>query len=304
MEVPGLSSRVHEEVESKPRLNPEDDTPTKRRQRPQFNGESATRPKTSGELLWGSSYTKTLYCSEEDKDIFRIRFSPRRNRTLATETESLCHATRRSTVKELKYYGKVRSNAMGALLAGYGLWPRRRGKEPKLHLRYGGSTSVVKADGVFHAPSRGLVVAVADLANMAERRTKHPMTLLPEAKREKKECRERRAEEHLRIKPKKAEEDTQIALMMVAMVQEMLRSGDRNQAGAWARVIGIGEGKIYLYRSWVPRRFVETFKADNEVVVRYRSVSLKDEARVIEQLGCLLKERGPPSVQPGAAAAA
>ncbi len=313
MEVAGLPSRVHEVVGSKRRLDSEDDTPAKRRQRPPSNRKSATRPMISGELLWGPPYIESLYCSEKDKDTFRIHFRRRRTEAATTEAKSPCQASRRSIVKLLKRYGKARSKAMVALLESSGLWPRRPrrpGQEPQLHLRYGGTTLVVDADGIFQVPPRGLVVTVADFEKMADRRLEHPLTLLPEAKGEKKEFGERRAEEHHRIQPKQAEEDTQIALMMAAMAQEMLRSADRKQRadqkqpGVWARVIGMGGGKIYMYRSWVPRRFVETFKADKRFVIEYRCISLEDEDRVIEQLDCLLKERSPPSVQPGAAAAA
>ncbi|KAM3497924.1 hypothetical protein MY10362_008737 [Beauveria mimosiformis] len=310
MEVPSLPSRVHEEVGSKRKLNPEDGTPAKRRQLLHRGG--TTRPTTSGELLWGPSYSKSIYCSEEDKAIFRIHFRKRRTEVSATEAKSSCHATRRSIVKELTYYGDATSKGMVALLSSYGLRPRN----PKLHLRYRGSTSVVEADGLFHVPSTRSEIAFIDFTKMAERRAKHPMTLLPEAKREKQEFSERRAEEHLRIKPKKAEEDAQIALIMVAMAQKILRSADRKQPanqkqpadhkqlGAWARVIGLGGGNIFMYRSWVPRRFVDTFKPDKRFVVDYRSISLGNGDRVVEQLDRLLTERSPPNVQPLTAAAA
>lgn len=323
MEVPGLPSQVHGGVGSKRRLNPEDDTPTKRRKRPPANGEMVTRRTTSGEDIWGPSYLESLFLSEEDKPTFCIQFKGRRNETSASEAKSPSHTKRRSIVKELTHYGEATLKGMTALLESYGLRPRH----PELHLRYQGLVSVVDADGHFRRSSTRsstrsptpLDVAFVEFAKMAQRRTKHLMALLPQAKKEEKKFGKPIAEELRRIEPEKAEEDAQIALVMAAVAQKMLRSADRKQReqrigqkqptdqkqpGAWARVIGIGGGKIYMYRSWVPRRSVETFKAEKRFVIEYRSVSLKDEDRVIEQLDCLLKDRSPPNVRSGTAVVA
>ncbi|KAK8147607.1 hypothetical protein G3M48_001315 [Beauveria asiatica] len=314
MVVPGWPLQGDDEVGSKRKLNTSDNTPTKRGRNGPLDRKDA-RPIMSGEHLWSPSYTKyPLYCSEADKTIFGIHFSCldpasdhegsqwRLNKPSLDEKGSLYQSTRLNSVEDLMYrYQDAGRKAMATLLGSYGL--RQRGRGRKLELRYGGSTSLVDTDGIFER--KGLVVAYAEFANMASRRIDHAMALLPETKRkEEREITQRRGEEHARIKPAKEEEDAQIALMMAAMVQEMLRSGERNQLGAWARVIGIGANRIFMYQGWVPRRFVETFRNDQGFVVEYRSVLLKNRRRIIRQLDCFLRERSPLGDQPGPADAA
>lgn len=287
------------EFQRKRPLGPENDGATKRRKHRPSSGKIATRPIISGELFWGRLFIKSLYLSEKDKDTFCIHFKE----TSATQPKPLCDDTRLESVEDLKYYG-TRLRAIEALLASYQFSPRRHRREWRLELRYGTSTSVVETDGVFRSPSTGSMVTFVDLAQMAERRAKHPVALLPEKRKEEPTVRERRAKEYLRIKPKKVEEDAQIALIKAAMVQEMFRNGYREPRGAWARVIAVGTGMIYMYRSWIPKRFVETFEVNHKFAIEYCSISLSKKREVIGQLDCLLRERSPPMAQPGAAAAA
>ncbi|TQW01720.1 hypothetical protein IF2G_10702 [Cordyceps javanica] len=302
MALPVQSLQLYEGAGSKRKLNPTDDVPPpKRRKHQPCYGGRAMRPITSGEHLWGPSFTTSLYCSDTDKDIFGIRFESKRNKRSTSKASPLFQSTRLRSVEELQYPGDASLKAIIALLAPYRLLPRKRGQGRMLQLRCGDLASVVATDAVFQVSSTGSMVVYADFAGMGHRRERHSMALLPETKKEKKENRERRAREQRRITPRKEEEDAQIALIMAAMVQEMLRSGERNQPGAWARVIGISAEKIFLYRSWITRRFVEKFEAREGFSIQYRSVLLKDKHGVLEQLHHLLREIRPPSDQQGGA---
>jgi hypothetical protein len=155
----------------------------------------------------------------------------------------------------------------------------------------------VEADGVFESPHTANIIAYADFSKMEERRTKHVMALVPSAKGEEEQAkRESRAAELARIKPKKEEENAQVAAMMAAMVQKKLRSSRPDQPGAWAHVVGVGGSKIFMYRAWITRRFVETFLGNEGFVVEYRSTPLprlgcrKDELRVLRRLDRWLRE--------------
>ncbi|OAA42784.1 hypothetical protein ISF_09700 [Cordyceps fumosorosea ARSEF 2679] len=160
---------------------------------------------------------------------------------------------------------------------------------------------MVATDGVFRDSDADPAIAYTDFAELQNRKETHIIALLQNAEGEKKETTGRIAEEQRRIKPKKAEEDAQIALIMVAMAQEMLRSGEPNQLSAWVRVIGMSKTEIFLYRALVPRKFVETFDASAGFVIQYRSASLNDQSGVLQQLDRLLREKRPPGDQPGAA---
>ncbi|PQK16782.1 hypothetical protein BB8028_0006g11010 [Beauveria bassiana] len=298
MALTGQPMQAHGRVGPKRRLDSQNNTAPKRKKYEPRHGGKATRPLSSGELLWGPRYTKSLYCSETDKEIFGIRFDKKLDEKSAEKRKS-CQAGRLNSVEELKYYGDLRLNAIVALLGSFELRPWKRGRGRKLQLRYGHSISVVATDGVFQVPATGSLVAVADIVNMRHRREKHSLALWPQANGEKKEDREHRAREALRIRPRIVEEDAQIALMMISMVKEMLRSGEQNRTGAWARVISLGSDQIFLYRSWISRQFVETFDAGAGFTIEYRSVPLKQKRQVLDQLECLLAERASSSDQHG-----
>ncbi|KAK8142245.1 hypothetical protein G3M48_009120 [Beauveria asiatica] len=299
MALPGQPLKVDERGGSKRtrHRNPADDRASKRRKHAPYGGRSATRPLTSGELLWGATPTSSLYCSEMDKDIFGISFEWTGNES---EVPSQYQAAQLSTAKKLKRYGVAKLFAIKALLEPYEVRPWRRGQKQKLQLRYGHAASMVATDGVFRDSDADSAIAYTDFAELQNRKETHIMTLLQNAEGEK-ETTGRIAEEQRRIKPKKAEEDAQIALIMAAMAQEMLRSGEPNQLSAWVRAIGISKTEIFLYRALVLRKFVETFEASAGFVIQYRSASLNDHSGVLQQLDRLLREKRPPGDQPGAA---
>ncbi|KAH8715554.1 hypothetical protein HC256_004368 [Beauveria bassiana] len=82
---------------------------------------------------------------------------------------------------------------------------------------------MVATDGVFRDSDADSVIAYTDFAELRNRKETHIIALLQKAEGEKKETTGRIAEEQRRIKPKKAAEDAQIALIMAAMAQEMLK---------------------------------------------------------------------------------
>ncbi|KAM3511752.1 hypothetical protein MY11210_004572 [Beauveria gryllotalpidicola] len=233
-----------------------------------------------------------------DKDIFGISFERTENES---EVASQYQAAQLSTAKRLKWYGVAKLYAIIALLEPYKVRPWRRGQGQKLQLRYGHAASMVATDGVFLDSDADSAIAYTDFAKLRNRKDTHIIALLRKAKREKKETTERIAEEYRRIKPEKAEEDAQIALIMAAMAQEMLRRSEPNQSSAWVRAIGISKTEIFLYRALVPRKFVETFDASAGFVIQYRSALLNDQTGVLQQLDRLLREKRPPGDQPGAA---
>lgn len=235
-----------------------------------------------------------------DKDIFGISFERTENES---EAASQYQAAQLSTAKKLRRYGIAKLYAMKALLEPYEVRPWRRGQGRKLQLRYGHATSMVATDGVFQDSDADALIAYTDFAELHNRKEMHIIALLQKAKGEEKETTGRIAEEKRRIKPRKIEEDAQVALIMVAMAQEMLRSGNTpNQSSAWVRVICIGKTEMFLYRALVPRTFVETFEASAGFVIQYQSALLKDQSRALQQLDRLLREKCPPGDQPSAPA--
>ncbi|TQV90294.1 hypothetical protein IF1G_11053 [Cordyceps javanica] len=163
------------------------------------------------------------------------------------------------------------------------------------------ATSLVASDGFFKDLSTGTVTVYVDFASLQQRKESYIAALIRKADKEKQENKNHIAEEQRRIKPEKPEEDPQIALIMAAMAQSMLKSGEWNQSGAWARVIGIGKKEIFLYQGYVPGRFVKTFDASAGFVVKYRRVPLTDTRGVLQQLDRWLRWKPPPSSQPGSA---
>lgn len=278
--------------------NPADVTASKRRKHALRDQPSATRPLTSVEQIWGTTAKSSLYCSEKDKGTFGISFERRQSES---EAASRYQATQLSTAKMLKCYWNAKLPAVKALLGPYDLWSRERGQGRRLQLRYGYATSVVATDAVFRNPSTVPEVAYIDFAQLRHRKDMHIISLLRKAEKEEEQNRARIAEEQRRIKPKKAEEDAQIALIMAAMAQEMLRSGEPHQMDAWVKVIGISKSEIFLYQALVPKKFVQTFDASEGFVIKYRSASLNDQNGVLQKLDLLLREKRPPRDQPGVA---
>ena len=207
--------------------NPADGRASKRRKHAPCDGQSATRPLTSGERLWGATSTSSLYCGEMDKGIFGISFEWTANES---DAASQYQATQLSNAKKLKRHGDAKLHAIKALLEPYGLRPWERKQGRRLRLRYGYATSVVATDGVFRNSSTGSLVPCIDLAQLQQRKDEYIIALLRKAQGKKDTG--RIAEEKRRIKPKMAEEDAQVALIMAAIAQEMLRSAKRTN---WVR---------------------------------------------------------------------
>ncbi|KAK3175383.1 hypothetical protein K4F52_010311 [Lecanicillium sp. MT-2017a] len=313
MTVASLPLEVDERLGPKRKLTPQDEgrlSTTKRRKHSPVHGEVVTRPRLSGEFLW-KSYTKLpLCCSDGDKGIFGIQFTcldpPRdgkkqngrqrvmRERRSASETESLYQPERLSNVRDLRCrYGEAGTRAMAALLKSWGLQPSHW-RERKLEVRYGMVSSMVEADGVFESPRTAHTIAYADFSKMEERRTKHITALLPSAKgAEEQARRELRTAERARIKPKKEEENAQVAAIMAAMVQRKLRNSGRDEPGGWAHVVGVGQDKIFVYRAWISRSFVERFVSHAGFEIRYRSIPLargKEDRTAVRRLDSWLRE--------------
>ncbi|KGQ02726.1 hypothetical protein BBAD15_g12054 [Beauveria bassiana D1-5] len=244
MALPGQPLQVCGGSKRTRHRNPADGRASKRGEHAPCDGRSATRPLTSGERLWGATSTSSLYCSETDKDIFGISFEWTENES---EAASQYQAAQLSTAKKLKRCGVAKLHVIKVLLEPYQVRPWRRGQGRKLQLRYGHAASMVATDGVFRDPDADSVIAYTDFAELQNRKETHIIALLQKAEGEKKETTGRIAEEQRRIKPNKAAEDAQIALIMAAMAQEMLRSGEPNQLSAWVRVIGRSKTEIFLY---------------------------------------------------------
>lgn len=281
------------------------DGASKRRNHASCDRRSATRPLTSGERLWGATFGSSPYCSDKDKDIFDVRFERMANESDPAGNES--EPTSQTRDERLRLVGNIKRCVgdsklfiMRNLLKLDGLSPWKRGQGQNLQLRYGYDTSVVFTDGVFQKSFTRPEIGYVDLAQLNQRKNGYIMNLLQTAEGDK-EATGRIEKEWRRIKPDKVEEDAQIALIMAAMAQEMLRSGKPGQVGVWVKVIGISSSEIFLYRAFVPKKFVQTFDASAGFVIKYRSASLKDRSGVLQQLHRLLTEEGPSGDQPAAA---
>lgn len=242
---------------------------------------TTARRKSPRELGWRHLNPKSLYVGDDDKQISGIHF---RHKTLASKETRSFPSDQLECVERLQHRSHdANRGALTELLASYHC--RKKGR--RLRLRYGCVSSAVDTGGLFTCPSTTAsttsdsMLAYVAFSRMARRRAHH-LKSLPKRLA---------GREHGRITPREQETDAQIALVMAAMAQEMLRgrgAGQQDRRGTLVKVVGIGDGRMHLYRSRVPRRFVKRFVARTGLTVEYTSVSLQDGHQVLEQLDCFL----------------